>query len=230
MNAQDYENLVKGLKIDREESQTLSEQALRIRELELELELLKAKNTVTQPEFSTEPSLLFNRFYKHGMNGEKISSDAPNWAGIADLNTGLMWANNWHTEDDFPCREGTWYQTGDGYCENNYDETWNHGINTENIINIINRRGWMGYHDWRLPTVDELKTLIYRHDVKNDVLGQDENKQRFLAMLNTSRFWHWSSSPYALNSNIAFGVHFTYGSDYSGSKYGSHYVRAVRSV
>lgn len=128
MNTEEYKKLIQDLCIERE-------QASRIKELELELELLKARN---QQSTSTAPSLLFNRFIKLGKNGEELDSEARHWAGIKDLDNGLIWGKNWYPLDEFPVRPTTWYSSYDEYCQQNFDKTWNNGNNTENMINVIN--------------------------------------------------------------------------------------------
>ena len=69
----------------------------------------------------------------------------------------------------------------------------------------------LGHTDWRLPTLDELKTLI----------GTPEAPKSG---------WYWSSSPYVGNSDFAWGVSFDNGYvdgyNYRGSSYLVRLVRA----
>lgn len=83
----------------------------------------------------------------------------------------------------------------------------------------LNRRGYAGHRDWRVPTIDELKTLI-------DQSGYPTINQ--LAFPNTPPQWYWSSSAYANYPTDAWGVHFSSGNDYVGSKSYDHYARLVR--
>ena len=180
-------------------------------------------------------SSLSNRFVKADLDGKELLFEAIQWATLTDKETGLMWVNNWNADDTFPVCQGKWFQTGDEYC-NDQDQTWNNGYNTENWITTINRHGWAGHNDWRLPTIDELKTLMLQishagktefDKVNYDQLFSDDNKNGLF----------WSSSlieknPYFPHISAAYVKvgDFNHGIDKSIEKFYSHYVRAVRSV
>lgn len=183
-------------------------------------------------------SSLSNRFVKADLDGKELLFEATQWATLTDKETGLMWVNNWNADDTFPVCQVKWFQTGDKFCDRNHDDTWNNGYNTENWITTINRHGWAGHNDWRLPTIDELKTLMLQishagktefDKVNYDQLFSDDNKNGL--------FWSSSlsdSNPYFPSDHDVKVVDFNHGSgDNSiGKSYksDSHYVRAVRSV
>ncbi|HCJ7271315.1 TPA: DUF1566 domain-containing protein [Vibrio cholerae] len=100
---------------------------------------------------------------------------------------------------------------------------------------------------WRLPTIDELDSLVYCskgrkpsarpngkyvRDTNGKCLG--DNYQRptinITAFPNTPDSWYWSSSPYAYKySSYAWDVYFYHGyADYDGAN-GRHHVRLVRA-
>lgn len=68
----------------------------------------------------------------------------------------------------------------------------------------------LGRTDWRLPTIDELKTLIGSQDDPEDS-------------------WYWSSSPYVGNPNVAWFINFDYGTVFSDYRYFGGHVRLVRA-
>ena len=70
---------------------------------------------------------------------------------------------------------------------------------------------------WRVPTVDELISLVDH--------SCSEPASRFPDMPSD---WFWSSSPYVGDSNYAWGVDFNYGFVSSGNRDGSDAVRLVR--
>ncbi len=77
-----------------------------------------------------------------------------------------------------------------------------------------------GYSDWRLPTREELRSLV--------------DYQKYNPAIDTSAFPdifssnYWSSTTYIDNTNDAWDVYFAYGDSYNYSKGSSRYVRAVR--
>ena len=72
--------------------------------------------------------------------------------------TKLMWAVNWRTEDKFPnCGELTWFNPD--VAMNGGDEGHkNSDKNIHDWLTYVNKTGC--FHDWRLPTLLELKGLL----------------------------------------------------------------------
>jgi|GEM_PF-5431017 len=87
----------------------------------------------------------------------------------------------------------------------------------KDYIRELNRKGFAGYSDWRLPTVDELKTLLKPKEMNGDLYIDPifDNKQRYC----------WTSD--TRSSGGAWLVDFGYGNVTWGNGY--YYVRAVRS-
>lgn len=86
---------------------------------------------------------------------------------------------------------------------------------------IVLTRTFAGHNDWRLPNIAELHTIVERESHSPAI-----NTALFPNTLND---YFWSSSPYAYDSELAWIVHFNYGSDYYDyDRYNSHAVRLVR--
>jgi len=87
-------------------------------------------------------------------------------------------------------------------------------------INNLNKCGFAGYNDWRLPTLEEAMTLMERSP-NNEGLYIDP-------IFNSKhRLWVWTSD--RGNADSAWYVNFNYGySQLNRIKSGNNYVRAVR--
>ncbi|EIJ34300.1 DUF1566 domain-containing protein [Thiothrix nivea] len=99
-----------------------------------------------------------------------------------------------------------------------------------------------GYNDWRMPTKEELRSLVYcsngtpasvAWDNSCSNGGKAGDYQRptinLQAFPNTPSAWFWSASPHAYGGGNAWSVNFGYGYDGSNFEYGGGSVRLVRS-
>jgi hypothetical protein len=87
-------------------------------------------------------------------------------------------------------------------------------------INSLNERGFAGFNDWRLPTLEEAMTLIEQFPNTDGL---------FIAPVFDSkkRLWMWTSERGGADS--VWYVNFNYGySKLNRIKSGNNYVRAVR--
>ena len=90
------------------------------------------------------------------------------------------------------------------------------------IPDTFNQQGYAGYNDWRVPDVNELKTLI------DKIKGKEGNYIDADVFPENNGDWIWSSSPYASYSDHAWIVYFSNGGSYNDYKSYVDNVRLVR--
>ena len=112
---------------------------------------------------------------------------------VIDTRTGLVW------QDDAAAASTT--------------ATWANAITTcENLV-------LGGYSDWRLPNINELKSI---RDMSRSSPAIDT------AFVNTAADYYWSSTSSAAETTSAWSVHFNASHVITGPKSASFYVRCVR--
>ena len=117
-----------------------------------------------------------------------LGNGANDWACTKDNKTGLTWEVK---TDDGGLRDVdwtySWYKPNGnnggnaGYTD--ADKEWESppncstkdNCNTYAFTNAVNTKGLCGKNDWRMPTVDELMTLVKCSDVKYDTDGSCTN-------------------------------------------------------
>ncbi len=126
---------------------------------------------------------------------------------VTDNDTGLMWKQ---------CLEGL--TGGDCTTGGGASYTWQAALA---LATTVNSAGFAGYHDWRVPNLTELESLVARN-----CLNPAINSQFFPNHLASVV---WSSSPYADDAYSAWYIYFNDGYTYYGSRGVNYSVRLVRS-
>jgi hypothetical protein len=77
-----------------------------------------------------------------------------------------------------------------------------------------------GYDDWRLPTIQEIQTIVddSRYNPSIDTIFESIQSSGY-----------WSSTSYADDSSRAWRVYFSYGDTNNNNKNNNNYVRCVRA-
>lgn len=114
---------------------------------------------------------------------------------VSDGATGLMW------QDDANA--------------STYRATWQGAIDYCEALTLG------GYDDWRLPNINELKSIVDRSGVSPAM------KEGFV---NTGTGAYWSGTPHEGNRSYAWGVRFRSGNVYGHYKGDSYYVRCVQDI
>ncbi|MDD5359901.1 MAG: DUF1566 domain-containing protein [Sulfurovaceae bacterium] len=118
----------------------------------------------------------------------------------SDSQTHLMWQDQLYNStntNDSDEKIGNWKYAKD-YCE---------------------KLSLKGYDDWRLPSVDELKSIIDK-----------KNKPAFKSIFkNATNKRYWSSSPYMSDPKYAWLVDFDITDSFGGHVNNKNFIRCVRN-
>ena len=158
------------------------------------------------------------------------------WQCVKDNVTGLTWEvktndGGLHDKND----RYNWYNTDttsnggfEGYANDDGDICFGYNnadsssyCNTQAYVARVNAATWCGANDWRMPTIEELRSIV-SDDRVNPAIDT-------ASFPNTVSWSFWSSSPKASNSNSAWVLNFGYGRDDDYSKNFKRRVRLVRS-
>ena len=108
-----------------------------------------ANYTINQPSFTKLDAM-----------GNALMLTATEWTMVRDNITGLIWEiktndGSIHDRDN----TYTWYDSNPETNGGNAGET-NNNINTEAFIQQLNQDNFGGFSDWRMPDMDELRSIV----------------------------------------------------------------------
>lgn len=173
-------------------------------------------------------------FTKIDQSGKDLPDSAASWSCVRDNLSGLVWevktfdnglhgnshTYTWYNSDPANSSSaGTEGEPGDTTCGT--PATVKAGCDTEKFVAAVNATGWCGHKDWRMPTVNELNSIV-NYGASLPAIS----KEYFPDLIMPAGFW--SATPYSANPNFAWIV--IYDDGYVGScvKSWAYYVRLVR--
>lgn len=166
-------------------------------------------------------------FTKLDALGTILPDSARDWAMVKDNVTGLIWEvktasdeqSNYDDPHD-PDNTYTWY---DSNPDSNGGDPGIDGDNTdtEDFINAINTARFGKFSDWRMPTKEELLSII-----DYNAVGPAIDTAYFK---NTISSYYWTATTFSDSIDNAIKINFNYGTEGYHEKSGAYYVRAVRS-
>jgi hypothetical protein len=181
-------------------------------------------------------------YKKVGPKGEYLEPNAKTWSCVLDSISGLLWENKKNPNESSPIElHGaddifTWYSgnikangghIGDWNSEfakcigykNDQPETF---CNINAFVDRVNNEGLCGFTDWRVPTRQELESII--------------NYGRAMPSINEDYFpytkseYYWSQSPSAENNKTAWVINFRLGHSETQLRSNPQRVRLVRNA
>jgi hypothetical protein len=149
-----------------------------------------------------------------------IAFDQQRWACVKSTETGLIWEVK-SPESGLHYRGNTysWQQSGPNASTATCTGS---ACNTSAYVQAVNAQGYCGFDDWRLPTRDELHTLVDRNTVYP---APTINVDYFP---NTVNSYYWTASANAYDQRLAWFIYFGSGYEYYDLKTAPFAVRLVR--
>lgn len=103
--------------------------------------------------------------------------------GVMDSTTGLIWSPDGGAPDSGPCAGGK--------------KTWQAAFD---YVRCLNASAYLGHSDWRLPSTEELSSLVSGSVTQTDSIASVLNKSGFS---NVQASYYWSSSAGFENTAVA---------------------------
>ncbi|MBB6056825.1 MAG: DUF1566 domain-containing protein [Gammaproteobacteria bacterium] len=164
-------------------------------------------------------------FTKLDKDGHDLSSDAKAWSCVRDNVTGLIWEIKTTSGLQNKDATYTWYQENPkinagfigikngGHCEGS-------DCDTSGYVSALNKQELCGYHDWRMPNVDELSSITNLNESAPAI------DARYFP--ETVAAAYWTSVPVATLPANAWDVYFKGGGSDWDNKQNLLHVRLVR--
>ena len=141
-------------------------------------------------------------FTKLNSNGDEEDDTAQDWDCVRDNVTGLVWEKK---TADSGMRDGnhtyTWFffDENGGYqgVQSGTDASCTlSSCNTTAYVNAVNAAGLCGFYDWRMPTYEEMMSLVH-FGLASGVRIDDDYFPNSGTADSSGRLWYWTRIPSA---------------------------------
>jgi hypothetical protein len=195
-----------------------------------------AKNTLLEKAGQGEAGFDFTLLNEIG---DPVDEDSTQWTCVRDNVTGLIWevkTNDGGSQDSD--NSYSWYTVNNGEGQGSINGVGTSctlpNCNTLEYVNHINSIGLCGFFDWRVPSHNELLSII--HFGKTDGVVIDQVRFPNTLSEQTGELWYWTSQSSADGVNGDAGLpanawvyDFTTGNDNFINKSTPAYIRLVRA-
>lgn len=191
----------------------------------------------SQPSFPRQDADAGKKFSftKLDDHSRALPDSASSWSCVRDNVTGLIWEGkttdgglhgnahtySWYNSDEKTNggREGVAGSPDDTTCGDPISLP--EGCDTEKFVTAVNKTGWCGFNDWRMPTAEELNSIVNYGKSMPAIDGR-----YFPNVVLPAGFW--SASSFAPEPSFAWIVIFDEGVVSHCVKAWGYYVRLVR--
>jgi prepilin-type N-terminal cleavage/methylation domain-containing protein len=118
-----------------------------------------------------------NDYVKIDKSGAELANSATEWSCVYDKDSGLIWEVKTDIEGELNYNRAyyTWYMSNPpashegqtGQEDNSNIESSQVIRNSEKFLQAVNSSALCGYRDWRLPEIEELKTIVKTTSTKS---------------------------------------------------------------
>lgn len=180
-------------------------------------------------------------FTRLNSNGDPVDTPTNTWSCVRDNLTGLIWevkaidqASLHYHNQNF-----TWYQEdfngnlpGDRNTNSNACNISSRECNTQAFLNAVNQQGLCGFFDWRIPTHQELQSIV--HYGKAQLPLVDTGFLPHWGDAQGGNLWYWTRQSgadglRAEEARSAWAIDFNSGVDNLLSKSSDAKLRLVRA-
>lgn len=193
--------------------------------------LKNAQNTRSKTPSKSSQILIKKQkqYLKKSNDGKILGDDSETWSCVEDTNNGLTWeikSNDGGVHDKN--NSYTWFQpsllevvrgvANGGQCKGDSD------CDTQSYVQTMNKKNYCGYSDWRLPTREEMLSIVSFESAASKVTI---NVDYFPDALPS---WYWTASSNENHPDHAWYVLFRNGIALNDLKERAKHVRLVRSI
>ena len=189
----------------------------------------KQPDTIARTDVQIKEKTKDIKYLKKGLDGKDLPDNAPKWSCVEDVKNGLIWEVK-SADGDIQDKNNsyTWFQPGadeapqgvadGGRCKGESD------CDTYAYIEQINQKNYCGYSNWRLPTKEEMLSIVNLGD------------NAATATIDTEYFpdalpsWYWTASSNESHPEHAWYVLFKNGIALNDLKERPKHIRLVRSL